>query len=117
MFQAHSPASKILDYQAALGRVGGDLELLREIAELFQQECPRVMRDLREALSRGDLAAAGRAAHSLKGSAANFEAVQLVDAALKIERLTHGGRIEEAAAAYDVLDRAVGSLLSELREV
>ena len=108
---------KVLDHTAALARAGGDLELLREIAVLFQEECPRVMEELRQAFERGDGPGAGRAAHGLKGSASNFGAAPAVEAALRIEQLAREGRIHEAGSAYEALEHAVATLVGELKEV
>ena len=45
---------KVLDEPAALARVGGDVDLLREIAELFQEEYVPAIEALRQAIERGD---------------------------------------------------------------
>ena len=108
---------KMLDQDAALARVGGDLDLLREIAVLFRQECPPAMEILRDAIAKGDGAAAGRAAHGLKGSAANFGAGPAVDAALKIEQLARDGRVSDTRPALEALDQALMTLMRELQEI
>jgi two-component system, sensor histidine kinase and response regulator len=108
---------KVFDQPTALARVGGDLELLREIAVLFQEECPQALEHLRDAIARGDGPAAGRAAHGLKGSTANFGAAPAVDAALKIEQLARDGNIEEIRGHYETLDRALATLLRELQQI
>jgi HPt (histidine-containing phosphotransfer) domain-containing protein len=108
---------KVLDQSAALARVGGDRELLREIAVLFQQECPEALTNLRDAIASGDAPAAGRAAHGLKGSASNFGAAPAVDAAIKIEQLARDGRIEEAGKLCETLDQALATLIAELQQI
>jgi HPt (histidine-containing phosphotransfer) domain-containing protein len=108
---------KVLDHTAALARVGGDLELLREIAVLFEAECPRVLGELRRAIERGDAEAASRAAHGLKGSASNFGAAPAVDAAQRIEQLAREDRIQDARGDYEALERAVTTLVGELKLV
>ena len=75
------------DKEGALGRVGGDLGLLKEIARVFLDDCPRLLEELREAAARSDFAAVERHAHTLKGSSANFGASRLVSAALRIEKM------------------------------
>jgi HPt (histidine-containing phosphotransfer) domain-containing protein len=117
MSQDQSSRTKVLDQSAALARVGGDLDLLREIAVLFQQECPQALENLRAAIDRGDGPAAGRAAHGLKGSTSNFGAAPAVDAALKIEQLARSGCIEELRGYYETLNSALATLLSELQQI
>lgn len=107
----------VLDRTAALTRVGGDLELLREIAVLFQQECPLALENLREAIARGDGTAAGHAAHGLKGSAANFGAGPAVDAAVAIEQLARSGRMEETRHVYEALRGHLDTLMHELQQI
>jgi HPt (histidine-containing phosphotransfer) domain-containing protein len=108
---------QVLDQQAALARVDGDVELLREIAMLFQQECPQALENLRDAISRGDGPAAGRAAHGIKGSASNFGAAPAVAAAIRIEQLANAGSLEEIRGAYEALDLHLAKLIQELQEI
>lgn len=55
-----------------LSRFGGDAGLLRELAELFIQSCPKMLEDIRDAVQKRDAKALERAAHSLKGCVGNF---------------------------------------------
>jgi HPt (histidine-containing phosphotransfer) domain-containing protein len=109
--------NQMLDREAALFRVSGDWELLREIAALFREECPQALETLRDAIARGDGAAASGAAHSLKGSTANFGATCAVDAAFKIEQLARSGRLDELPAQFEILNRALATLLRELQQI
>ena len=106
-----------IDRQVALSRVGGDTELLREIANLFLEEYPRAMTSLREALSRGDAKEVERAAHGLKGSVANFGARAAVDAALTIEGLGRARQLAEVEQALRTLDLALAALRPELESL
>ena len=49
----------VVDLELALARVGGDEELLREIAVLFIEECPRALVEIQEAVAAGDATTAG----------------------------------------------------------
>src|SRR5450631_2427104 len=87
------------DKDAALGRVGGDLDLLKEIARVFLDDCPRSLAELREAAARSDCAVVERSAHTLKGASANFGAARLVAAALLIEKMGHARTMDGVAPA------------------
>ena len=63
-----------LDRQLALSRVGGDHELLSEIAILFLEDGPRAVAQIQQAIEQGDARRLESAAHALKGSVANFGA-------------------------------------------
>jgi HPt (histidine-containing phosphotransfer) domain-containing protein len=94
--------------------VGGDAQLFAELADLFVQDAPRRLADIREALRRRDAPALERAAHALKGSAANFGAKDTVAAAATLESLGRGGDIEGGEAVYADLERAMSRLLDAL---
>ena len=88
---------------AMLRRVGRDA-LAKKMIDLFRASAPQRVSTIEQAVAGGDLAAAGRAAHSLKPSAGQLGAVKLSDVCQSIE---------DAARAGDVA--AAGSLLPELR--
>ena len=55
-------------------RVGGDHQLLGQVAELFATEYPPMVAAVREAVSQQDAVALQRAAHTLKGAVGNLAA-------------------------------------------
>jgi CheY-like chemotaxis protein len=98
---AATPAEPAFDPHAALQRLGGDTELFAELAHLFLQTGPEMMTQVEQAVGAGDCRATHAAAHTLKGSASNFEALGVVRAALKLEtaaRETDPGRVQVAWA-------------------
>jgi HPt (histidine-containing phosphotransfer) domain-containing protein len=99
-----------LDRAIALERVGGDEELLREIAALFLDEYPKMMTEIRAALEQGNAKALEQASHSLKGSVGNFGADHAYQAALRLETIGRGRDLSAAAQAYQDLVRALDSL-------
>jgi HPt (histidine-containing phosphotransfer) domain-containing protein len=103
-----------LDRDAALGRVGGDVDLLKEIAGVFLDDCPRSLAELRDAAARGDCVGAERAAHGLKGAASNFGAGHVVAAALRIEQMGRAGKLDDFAPALESLEAALAALRDEL---
>lgn len=99
-----SPGEQILDLDAALGRVDGDRELLVEMADLFLDEYPRLLTTLRDAVAHGNAQTAAYAAHTLKGSVANFAAMPSFTAAQKLERIARQGDLTQAHAAFADLE-------------
>jgi len=67
----------VFSYADFLARIDGDVELLKEVIEIFLEDTPRLLSDLYTAIERNDLVAAERAAHTLKGAAANISACRL----------------------------------------
>jgi HPt (histidine-containing phosphotransfer) domain-containing protein len=108
------PAASLLDRAAALQRLADDQDLLREIAGLFVEDCPRQLDDLGRALDRGDAAVAQRAAHTIKGSVGNFGAPAVVELAGRIEGHAKNGRLAEAGGLLPDLRNQLGLVTAEL---
>ncbi len=102
-------AESLIDMTSLLARVGGDRNLLAEMAGLFLEELPRSLSAIREAISESDAKNLERAAHILKGSVGNFEAKGAFDAALHLETVARNGDLLDASGAcrklIDELDR------------
>jgi HPt (histidine-containing phosphotransfer) domain-containing protein len=94
--------------------VGGDVDLLREIAALFIDDCPRALAELRQAVEQRDASKLENAAHALKGSVANFGAQVAVDAAFRLEQMGRAGELSESSAALDALEHALSTVCAEL---
>ena len=104
----------MLDLQVALDRVGGDADLLQEVAQLFLGDCPRSMNEIRGAIADGDAKRLEREAHSLKGSVANFGAEAVVKAALDLEVSGRAGNLSDARDQLERLERHLEALQPEL---
>jgi len=105
------------DREAAMARVGGDTELLRELAELFREEYPRSLAHMREAIDSHNPIELRNAAHGIKGSVANFGAKPAVDAAWDLEKMGRDARLADAPQALAALEQALASLQTELSAI
>jgi HPt (histidine-containing phosphotransfer) domain-containing protein len=104
-----------LDRAIALSRVGGDLELLQEIARLFLDDTPRMLSEIRQAIEAGDPIAVERSAHSLKGCIANFGTGAVFEAALALENKGRGGDLSGAPELYARIESLMNRLEPELQ--
>jgi two-component system, sensor histidine kinase and response regulator len=104
----------VLDRALALSRVGGDEELLREIAELFLDDYPNLLGQIHQAVESRDPQGLERASHSLKGSVANFGAEPAYQAALELERLARSRNLAGVGAALQKLESDLAELRPEL---
>ena len=75
----------------ALAVVDGDWELLRRMAQLFLNQCPKLLGEIHDSVVRGDAPALEHAAHKLKASVGSFGAQRAYQAALRLEEL--GGAV------------------------
>ncbi len=103
-----------VDRELALSRVGGDVELLKEIADLFLEEYPKVLDELRTAIARGDAKDLERTAHGLKGSVSNFGARTAVEAARTLESMGRAQQLAEVGQVIHTLELALAALRPEL---
>jgi HPt (histidine-containing phosphotransfer) domain-containing protein len=100
--------------EALLALVGGDRVLVSELFALFAADAPARLRELRDALTRGDAASAALTAHTLKGSAGNLYITAVEQAAAEVERLAHRGDLAAATRAAGHLDGALAEALARM---
>ncbi len=103
-------ATVVVDRAEFLERIGGDVNLMREMVRLFLDTCEGMVEELRRALESGKGPDARRAAHSIKGSVGYFGVPEIQDAAFALEQLARDGRLEEAAAALPALEEKLSGL-------
>ena len=111
-----SPADLPFEWGAALERVGGDEDMLRELAEMFFAECPKLMQQIREHIAGANGPELRRAAHTLKGSAHVFGAEVAAEAAHRLEEIGREEAFADAEEALALLEDEVARLLPALRE-
>ena len=107
----------MLDLELALSRVGGDKQLLREIAVLFIEECPRALAEIQESVAAGDAPKLENAAHALKGSVSNFGARDAVAAAFSLEQMGRANQLTEAEGMLPKLESALSAVCAELASI
>ena len=99
----------------ALGRIGGDEELLDELCQIFLEESPKLLEKLRQAVASGDSDGVMRAAHSLKGESSYLGAGGTSQAARQLEEMGRSKDLSGAADIVAVLEREVASLHAHLK--
>jgi len=107
----------VFDKEVALSRVGGDIELLKEIAILFLDDYPKSMTELRDAVHNRDAKRVERSAHGLKGSVSNFGAAPAVNAALQLETMGRAQKLVEVEQVLRTLELALAALRPELESL
>jgi signal transduction histidine kinase/CheY-like chemotaxis protein/HPt (histidine-containing phosphotransfer) domain-containing protein len=108
------PEIQPFDKTAALARVGGDEELLRDLIGVFVAEVHRWLDDIRAAIVAGDPAKLKRAAHTLKGAVDSCGASRAYDFALRLERMGGEGRINGSEDIFATLELEIERLLPAL---
>lgn len=104
----------ILNLPELLERVDHDREILRDLVLTFQEELPRQLKEIREAVAREDVETVAKVGHTLKGMLSNVSAARAAVGAELLEQLgRQGGKqgLKDALAQFE-LDTA--ALLAEL---
>jgi two-component system sensor histidine kinase/response regulator len=107
----------VFDRAAFARQTGGDAALRDEIIQMFLEDCPVRVEEIRNAVTAGDTAALMASAHALKGAAAYLSAEALRTCAADLERAGRERRLDAAPPLLAALDAAVAELLPELRNV
>jgi two-component system, sensor histidine kinase and response regulator len=99
-----------------MARVGSDPEVLREIIQLFIEDCPKQLEAIQLGLQAGDAKAVYRAAHTLKGSVGNFQAQEIVALLQRLEARAREGDLTTCGKVYEQIDAATNRLMTTLAQ-
>jgi two-component system sensor histidine kinase/response regulator len=105
---------KQLDESLALSRVGGDVELLKEVVELFLDDYPSSLEKIKSAVASSDAKSLEHHAHSLKGSVSTLGANRAFEAAFTLEKQGRSGDLTGASDGLIELQQALAALHPEL---
>jgi CheY-like chemotaxis protein len=110
-------AAAPIDREQLMARLGGDEDLLIEVAQLFIEDCPSRLGAIKSAIDARDAGAVRTTAHALKGAAANLSAARLLAATQTLERLGIEGRMDAAPAAWRLLSVEAAAVIDVLRQI
>ncbi len=105
----------VFDHQQALKNCDDDETFLPLLLAAFIDDMPQRMAELRDGISRGDLAAITMAAHTLKGSCLSIAALRLATQCRRMETAADEGRRADAVASLAELEASCEELLAALR--
>ena len=114
--EKQTPVSPIwspgFDLDVALAHVDGDTGLLdtgllKEVAEMFCQDTPSMLEEIRNSIATADTKGLEHSAHALKGAVGNFGAQVAWDYALKLELMGRDGEISHAQDVFDQLHEQI----------
>jgi HPt (histidine-containing phosphotransfer) domain-containing protein len=92
-------------------------DFLIELIDVYLEDAPKRLRELRRSLAAGDIEAFIRQAHTLKSSSAEVGAAGLSSMARELESLGRAGRLDGLAAKASELEQAYGHVHAALRSV
>jgi PAS domain S-box-containing protein len=103
-------APVVFDEHALLARLMDDSYLARTVARGFLEDIPRQVDALQGHLDTGDIKAAERRAHTIKGAAGDVGGDRLAKLALQLERAGRSGDLASMTADYPKLRRELEAL-------
>jgi PAS domain S-box-containing protein len=112
-----SDAGDALDREYLLEQAAGSLDALKEIVILFGVECPKLMQQIRDAITADNPSQLQRAAHTLKGSIQFFGVARPAEAALALETLGRHNTLEGAEEAWSELVKEIDQFMPLLTDL
>jgi len=107
-------ATEPLDRAAALALVGGNENLLAELAGMFLEDCPRWLAEMAESLRGADAKGLHFTAHLLRGTLSWFGPSPAAGPARELEAAARAGDLTAAARAFADLEAALRRLTPAL---
>lgn len=102
------------DYEAALATMGGDLELLLDLAKIFVEEAPTRLADIEQAVHDENVEQLGRLFHKLKGESANFGQPEVARLAETMCELAHEDQLVKIVEMVGLLKDEMSRFLLDL---
>jgi two-component system sensor histidine kinase/response regulator len=104
------------DKGAALNRVEGDEELLKDICRIFLEESPKLMTQLQQAVAQEDAEGVSRAAHSIKGESGYLGAANVSQMAKQLETMGRDCELSQAPPVFEQLQKEMAGLISAIQQ-
>lgn len=98
---------KPLDPKLLLKMVEGDMEFLRGIVQVFIEESPAYLAEVRAAIERGDASELEGKAHRLKGAVGGLAGCAASRVASRLEQMGREDDLAEAIEAYATLEQEI----------
>lgn len=115
--QALQPFTNASRWQSVLARMQGNFALLRDLATIFLEQLPDDLKQLAQLVAESKFRELERAAHLLKGQAANFDAVALVTATADLENAAAAESLPRVNEHWQRVQTAADQLQGELRSL
>lgn len=104
----------VFDASTMLTNIGGDVQLFDQLIRLFLDRHRAMVQDIQAAIGQADCGELERAAHSMKGTAGNLCAPDVVLLAGQLEAAGRLGQLAEAPALLLQLERTIQQLVDVL---
>jgi len=108
---------QVLDRENLMNRVNGDLSLLKDLSDLYLEEYPQRLKDVRNAIKQSDFSTIRNAVHNLKGVYLNFGSDKAAEVAKEMEKLANSDDLEAISKMYNELEICSSELQNALESM
>jgi HPt (histidine-containing phosphotransfer) domain-containing protein len=98
--------------QAVLESLDGSVDDLRQLYEIWQRQCPKLMTEIRDAVQNSNASGLAQAAHTLKGSLQILCADRATGLAADLEMLGRRSQLGTASELFVRLDHEVTAIVT-----
>jgi HPt (histidine-containing phosphotransfer) domain-containing protein len=102
-----------IDWTLALTHVDSDRRLLAELAEMFLDDCPRLLLQTREAIQKENYEELERFAHTMKGRLAFFGIGNICEKALSLETVGQACNFADALKMLEEIESDLQLIIPE----
>ncbi len=107
----------IIDLDDVLGRIQGDKELLVELIEIFLDDCPQKVSEIKKCFEISDFGQLSELSHSIKGAAANIGAKKISYTFLQAEEAANSQNIDGFGQLIERMDQEFDELTQYFPEL
>ena len=106
---------KIVDLQSLQAHVGGDMQIVTELVEIFEGYYPDQRSSLENAINGSDCVEVRELAHTLKGALSNFFAIKATNTARTLEYAGRDSEDNRFSELFVALDAQINELIAHLK--
>ena len=111
------PGSVPEDHTLLLEAFDDDWDFFKEVVEVFLEDYPRLLENLRRSVDEGDCDTFARSAHSLKGMLKNFKAEPAAEVAFDLEKKGNGSDLTGVQADIESLAAQIAEVDKKLQDM
>ncbi len=115
--RATAADSPTIDNKLLMKGFDGDWNFLKEVIEIFLDDYPRLIDNLRKSFEDGDCNTLMRSAHSLKGMLKNFQAEKAAETAFDLEKKGKAENLSDVEMGIEDLSAQIAQIDKMLRGV
>ena len=108
---------KLIDFEIALDRLGGDKEFLLELYEELNEQLNPTLEQIRSAVESHDYAQLRSIAHGMKGASSNLGADRLSNYFRQLEKLGNDQKVEGADEIVNKIKLTHSEMLDYLKTI